>query len=131
MKPLTEAQRKRLTLYLGECWHERSCNVPASGIVYRCVKCKTAVYPISEHTFTTYEDLGKLKERLVENGEWDLFCAYAAYVFAGENDLCGKQITPEMLINFTAWLLSPKMFCGLVAEFTLTNLRIGDITMTQ
>jgi len=107
MKPLTDEDRKRLTLYLGLCYHERPCNVPASDIVYRCVKCKTAVYPISEHTFATYEDLGKLKDKLVENGEWDEFYNYCRYEISP---------VPGSDAKSAAWLFRPES-CALVAEY--------------
>ena len=63
---MNDDQRKRLTLYLGECWHEEA----EDGECYKCISYAGPFHSLPEQrTFTTYEDLGSLKEALERNGE--------------------------------------------------------------
>jgi len=124
MKPLTDEDRKRLTLYLGECWHE----VVWGKIIpwHDCQKktlltcscgnewCNLAHFE-QNRTFATYEDLGKLKDKLVENGEWVHFRNYAHVIWKGDDALeCPDNADADSW--FTAWLFRPES-CGLVAEY--------------
>jgi hypothetical protein len=72
---MNESDKKLITeRLLGECWHDAPYNVPKTDIVYRCVKCKTAVYPASGfRTFTDPQDFFACFEKLVELGEWEKF----------------------------------------------------------
>jgi hypothetical protein len=103
MKPLTDEQRKRLALYLGEkCGHEER-----SWYSFPCPKCDT-------RSFTTYEDLGKLKDKLVENGEWVPFEEWAENIY-----FCNRYDSEEfcmMYKSFVEWLFRHES-CGLVAEW--------------
>ena len=110
MKPLTDDQRKRLTLYLGECAHEVANPVLSSP--QPCIKCGVIPYKDGVYTgrkFTTYEDLGKLKDKLVENGEWIEFynTEFWRWVLKTESHSNAK---------FTEWLFRRES-CGLVAEY--------------
>jgi hypothetical protein len=118
MKPLTDEQRKRLTLYLGECWHEDDSSI------YHPNRC-TCGYEVGwrddfelhisvpSRTFATYEDLGKLKDRLVENGEWDSFSFYAFDVWFDKGT---HQYDKDIRKELFPWLFRPES-CGLVAEY--------------
>jgi hypothetical protein len=103
MKPLTDEDRKRLTLYLGECWHE--WKGPNSNFCSKCDK-----YAERNRTFTTYEDLGKLKDKLVENGEWGEFCEWVNWSFDNSKTKWWNAG------QFSKWLINPDR-CGLVAEY--------------
>ena len=121
MKPLTDEDRKRLTLYLGECWHENNRDTKKSGLTicscgatgcdaWECIK--------ENRDFTTYEDLGALKDKLVENGEWEEFVdfAYDKYVkwlFTGTEE---GGYFHDKSVSFNSWLFRPES-CGLVAEY--------------
>lgn len=126
MKPLTDEKRKRLTSYLGECWHEWIVAYPQEGEDestdyryrgHKCAKCNT-YYPVQLndgplifHSFTTYEDLGKLKDKLVENGE---FWGHNSFLDWANNNWEHDYTSDD---NFMEWLLDPSRFCGLVAEW--------------
>jgi hypothetical protein len=99
MKPLTDDQRKRLTLYLGEKF--------SPGLVGYPYKHEGIIY--SNRTFTTYEDLGKLKDKLVENGEWDAFVFWMQKKFSQPFVIWDEG-------EFTNQLFRPES-CGLVAEY--------------
>lgn len=103
MKPLTDEQRKRLTLYLGEkCEHEGH-----SWWGVSCPKC-------DGRTFTTYEDLGKLKDKLVENEEWVPFEEWAEDRYFNNRLISEEYCT--MYKSFVEMLFRPES-CGLVAEY--------------
>ena len=113
MKPLTDEDRKRLTLYLGECAHEVANPVLSSP--QPCIKCGVIPYKDGVYTgrkFTTYEDLGKLKDKLVENGEWVEFETWAYRKWVTFYKTAGE----EAPFSFTLWLFRPES-CGLVAEY--------------
>jgi len=104
---MTEDRRKLLTLYLRECWHEHigrgdcSCG---SHYVKFCPR---------NRTFTTWQDMGDLKKKIVEMGEWRIFYRWA-YDYAGSN-LLNEGYTYED--DFCNWLMNPERFCELVAKW--------------
>ena len=100
MKQLTDEQRKRLTLYIGKKWIEPDVIVTCFDS-YNC-----------NATFTTYSDLGALKDKLVENGEWAEFHVFAYNQFKGVVSPSCKDNPP----TFNGWLFRPES-CGLVAEY--------------
>jgi hypothetical protein len=98
---MDDKDRKLLTEWLGECWHEAPYNVPATDVVYRCVKCKTAVYPASGfRTFTEDKDFFACFNRLVELGEWEKFIGYCKYTFVA---ICKYYVDAG---DYEKWLLS-------------------------
>lgn len=82
---MTDDDRKLLTEYLGECWHEQVENTA----YYTCVCGFQAVYKkdfnfhVKGHnthhtrTFATPADLFLVFGKMVEKGEWDEFRTYA------------------------------------------------------
>lgn len=115
---MNDESRRRLTLYLGEKWEpfmvtewpyytEDGCKeysafpVEGSEPEVRFVREK-------HRTFTTYSDLGALKDKLVENGEWDEFEAWAADAWAYAETFMSE--------TFTNWLFRPES-CELVDEY--------------
>jgi hypothetical protein len=103
---MTDEQRKRLTKYLGEKWYE--CNIPP------CTHEKNCCY---NRTFDTWQDLGAVKEKLVEKGGWRDFINYAYGEFIRDNPNC------HSMYGFDDWLFRPidesgkPHFCRLVAEW--------------
>jgi hypothetical protein len=71
----------------------------------------TRVYRSSyNRTFTTYEDQGKLTEKLVEKDVFDCFLFYV-----GNQNIDDR---PDDVPDFIAWLMTnPRRFCWLVAKF--------------
>ena len=119
MKPLTDDHRKRLTLYLGECWHKTK--EVWEDDHYDCAKCGGSIdfdertHKIVQRKFSTIQDFYDLKVKLVENGEWNQFSQFArdrmpillvAYDYQAEN----------LSYESAAWLFRPES-CGLVAEY--------------
>ena len=103
MKPLTDDQRKLLVRFL------QGDNVIFDGDSWGYTGAgDLQLIP----DFTTYEDLGKLKDKLVENGEWSIFFYFAMQAFAIEQ---GDRLEGYDW-EYAAWLFRPKS-CGLVAEY--------------
>ena len=81
---LSEADRKALTEYIGECWHEPkplSYQMWVGGRgshCYTCVKCGCN-YPgeWTPRTFTTPADLHAVYSAMVRKGEWIDFYRYS------------------------------------------------------
>ena len=112
MNDLTEEDRKRLTEYLDECWHEI---IYPSGSSWQCKKCYAWYLPPDAfiyRTFTTPDGFFTLKDKLVENGEWAEFTKCAGEIWERLNSYVDLDI-PE----FTDWLINAPRFCGLVNEW--------------
>jgi hypothetical protein len=122
---LTDEQKKRLTLFLGECWHEITNAVPKQRLGHGyCPKCDTCFAGQGMHmafynpnaffrTFTTPQDAHDLAKKLVEVGKWFAFDCYAVEKWLHVRDPNKNQ--------FTAWLFaepeSPARFCYLVNAY--------------
>ena len=114
---LTDDDRRLLTEFLGECWHYDPIlreYIPSGdyiqfvGLV--CPKCNE---PYLEHrTFTTWQDTGDLKKRIVEMGEWYQFAKFAKLSWDAEQ--VGKKFVYDDLY-FSAVLMDPIRFPELVA----------------
>jgi hypothetical protein len=103
MSPLTESDRRLLTEYLGECWHE--WKGPSSNFCSKCDK-----YAERNRTFITIQDFYDLKVKIVERGEWEDFIEFA---YRGVWDrICGRDTKGE----FTNWLINPDR-CETVASW--------------
>lgn len=110
---MTDKMKKRLTEFLGECWHERSCDI------YHEVQCSCGkefsreYYCVLEdhiadtnRTFTTGNDMADLKDKLEEKRMWIRFFRVTRV---------DKRERP--FDEFIAWLFTPTRFCELVGEF--------------
>jgi len=106
---LSDEQKKKLTEYLGECWHKWE---PASNGNYKCVHCSYVTfrdfYP-SQRTFTTDADFLALCRKAVEKDEWAEF-----WEFAERKELCSGIVTYN---EFAVWLFldNPERACCLAA----------------
>jgi len=114
---MTDEDKKLLTEFLGECWHEYTFEKQPEDECgeFSCWVCrcghKTQFWQKQRQnrTFTTWQDMGDLKETLVEKGRYEEFEAFASVIYKRE-----KMFLHRPLVN---WLLSPAVFISLVAEF--------------
>ena len=71
---MRDEDRKLLTEYIGECWHEPGYRVSMDSPVMQCAKCKKYYHPMSGfRTFTTRDDMMDLYKAIVKRGEWGKF----------------------------------------------------------
>ena len=116
---MTETQRKFLTEYLGECWHEMKV-VDYNGTVryqtMECYKCGCicnvdlpSYHRAMQRTFTTIQDKKDLLMAIIEKGEWSEFHIYAV-------GSCPSNWNPE---EYTKWLiqLSPEKTAELICKW--------------
>jgi len=118
---LTDDDRKMLTEYLGECWHEIAEPITDWEEPVFCLKCKQQVSwtwtppekpTVRQHQvalnyhFTTPADLHAVYSKMVEKGEWSKFRRYAEYQYGLIPFL--EPITEDEEANFDidleAWL---------------------------
>lgn len=117
---MNDNDRKRLTEWLGECWHEEDANATAQQIRDQhdraiwaiCANCGEPFLKQQGHTFATPSDMMACKDRLVELGIIEHFDAFI-YIkwhewFEGDEG---------QFIYFWEWLMEPARFCQLVADF--------------
>ena len=115
MNPLSDESRKRLTEYLGECFHKKlpwqEVHPGEPSIVCSCgerfalnTRFDRHVFELNR-TFTTGNDMLDLKEKLVEKGEW-LDFEYRALVQKS-----------EVGTSLSQWLFTMPRFAELVDEF--------------
>lgn len=108
---MNDTDRKLLTEYLGECWHEFHREHPNK---HYCSKC---VSTASNRTFFAEADMMALYRRIAEKGEWEEFCKVMIGEWESKNNYVDLEIS-----EFTAWLfcLSGEGYeerCQMVAEF--------------
>ena len=80
---MTDADRKLLTEFLGECWHEFSPRgiTPAADRCVSCGKLRIQCIPDVRRSFTTWQDFGDVKEKLVEKGLWPEFRIHCINIY--------------------------------------------------
>jgi hypothetical protein len=104
-KAMNEDDKKLLTEFLEECWHKLD-------IYLVCVRCgRTPCFPEewkAHRTFTTWQDLGDLKEKLVEKGMWKEFLFFYADI---------GPVDPQKTTDWFDHLLNPTVFIPLCVEF--------------
>ena len=127
---LTEKQRRLLTEWLGECYHEPDrdsavgCYQGEYTVRQTCEKCgkilsTTEKVYLGNRTFDTWQDLGDLKEKLVEKGLWINFegLAYKSFFNPFSRDEDDLDTYYDQIIGaYTEWLMDPARIL-LVAEF--------------
>ncbi len=118
MSELTEQDRKRLTEFLGECWHEEEVENDA--------QCKHCEYNVSgveygsdyisdyNRTFATPDDFFALKEKLVEKGWWMKFRLFTYELWINSLPISSSVYGLEI---FEEWLINAPRFCWLVNEW--------------
>ena len=116
---LPESDRRLLTEFLGECWHDDPIfreYIPGvehiQFVELECSKCHG--HYLKNRTFTTWQDTGDLKERIVEMGEWDEFIDFTLE----EHGSLGPVFSNEAKFykaDYINWLMDPIRFPELVA----------------
>jgi hypothetical protein len=106
---LDDTQRRVLTGFLCECWHE----VEYEGDSF-CQHCEEHYTHAQNRTFITAQDMMDLKERLVEKGMWPKFWYYSHEVWLPIIDI--NKFRPDGFVTFINWLLNPPRFCKLLAD---------------
>lgn len=118
---MTDDQKKMLTEeILDECWHELARNPHGNpryiGICSKCKQDLTEVFGDGNRTFTTWQDLGDLKRKIVEMGEWDEFIDFTLE----EHGSLGPVFSNEAKFykaDYIDWLMDKIRFPELVAEW--------------
>jgi hypothetical protein len=125
---LSDEQKKRLTLFLGECWHElkRPKDEPTvySGKCIHCGLNQYVVrggYPDRDRSFTTPTDAHALAKKLVEVGKWDDFGEFSFSEMCRTEWFTGSDGIRQYCTRFGKWLFaepeSPARFCYLVNAY--------------
>ena len=71
---MTDDDRKALTLYIGECWHEFERFVCDDSSAFdRCKKCKLPMRVCINRTFSTHDDLYAVFSKIALQWEWGKF----------------------------------------------------------
>jgi len=116
MYELTEDDKKRLTEFLGECWHENKWDKNPTHLVCACGYLCQGTHVQEEHcrnnnrTFATGNDMVALKEKLIEAERWWEF----------EQQFClikWDWVEQEKYQSFLDWIFTPTRFCWLVSEY--------------
>lgn len=121
---MEDKDRKFMTEWLGECWHEPESYIydyEGGEWAYdtleplykmRCKKCKKDITEGYNRTFTTPDDMMAVKERLVETNSDHRFTVFLEIQFDSwlEED-------EDRDCYFWDWLINPPRFCQLAAYF--------------
>jgi hypothetical protein len=129
MIPLSESEKKLLTEFLDEYWHEitlsfndgmvSKCSCGARGGIAR-MEC-----PKNNHTFTTWQDLGDLRNRLDELDRLSDFIEFAYRKIEceirrsrrGIRNQTVDKIDGPIELQVPEYILNPAVFIPLVVEF--------------
>ncbi len=122
---LTESQKKMLTEWLGERWHDfQPCtpNRPSE-----CIKCGRRMYhfpvngsPPQDRAFATDTDMMDCMRQLVKKGKWLAFSYFSMQQYKATFYFNWKEVAKGEVVK---WLMRPTdergeiHFCRLVAEF--------------
>jgi len=101
---MSDNWRKVLTeQLLGECWHDWHRSAGFGN--WLCHTCrKEVMIQIPNRTFITWQDVGDVKEKLVEMGRWERFFRYASLKCPYTNF---DQVRDDVVAYITAWLFRP------------------------
>jgi hypothetical protein len=120
MTELTDADRKVLMEFLGECDHKwKFTRLSSIDGKSTCQICGKEVWDgekiVNRRTFTTPDDMMALKDKLVQKGMW---CEF--YFFCNERWESPMDVDDDTRWgdpSFTNWLFAPPRFCWLVGEW--------------
>jgi hypothetical protein len=120
MTPLTESEKKLLTEFLGECWHDRLIPVHASGVCRHCNIYMDDWNDVIQRTFTAWQDLGDLKEELVKKGMWLDF-------WMTSRDPWQRRVKHwDDYASWDEYLFNPAVFIPLCIEFLRKEAKYGS-----
>lgn len=110
---MNDDMRKRLTLYLGEPWHSITGRAEAHTWC-SCGSQHSTLAPFPKNrTYTTWDDLGTLKDKMMEKGDWKSFFNW----MVSKHPLLVPITNANELQDYTNWLITPKCFCELMGEW--------------
>ena len=116
--------KKLLTEFLGECWHDNYKSRPQDlGKTLKFLYCEKCGSRNQNRTFATWQDLGGLKCKLVETGKWKDFLHFCfnssnkdePMSMFSDGDTDGEDRFYDE--DFISWLLNPAVFIPLMLEF--------------
>lgn len=117
---LTDDDKKLLTELLGEVFHGYTDDVTPDG-QWRMRSCYAFIRREnhSNRTFTTWQDMGDLKKKIVEMGEWDEFIDFTLE----EHGSLGPVFSNEAKFykaDYIDWLMDeirfPELVVGWIKE---------------
>jgi hypothetical protein len=112
---LTEERKKRLTEFLGECWHTYN------GSSWVCLQegCNAHTPEDKNRTFDTLQDAHDIFKKLEEVGKWSDFIIFNLKRESPEGVNILVNGVAGMVSEFTKWLFldNHQRSCWLVAEF--------------
>jgi uncharacterized protein YprB with RNaseH-like and TPR domain len=103
---MTETQRKFLTEYLGECWHDYQTGIPPEIFLEQCTKCGQIKTDFDlNRTFTTIQDKQDLLEAVIKKES-------IYHVFSSWSLDTGMD-------DFVVWLikLSPEVIAEIICKW--------------
>ena len=114
---MTDEDKKLLTEFLGECWHGEVDGHTCSCDMKFYYKKQLLDHIQNDNknrqrSFTTWQDMGDLKEKLVEKGRYEGEYGFARFA----HDKWYTQFH-TIFKSYDGWLLNPAVFIPLVAEF--------------
>lgn len=115
---MNESQRKFLTGYIGECWHTLTAFLDNGIIECSCGARMSrgpdeATFHVEQEnnrTFTTWADLGAVKEAIERKGEWKAFIEWIP-------EHWWRQQEEEGRAEWSAWLINPSRLPELVCQW--------------
>jgi hypothetical protein len=127
---MNDEDRKLLTEYMGECWHEFTSDIyhpNQCSCGYEAQRHDTIICHIvgNSRTFDNWNDLGDLKEKLVEKESWDYFVYHTYKKFSslihrargGFRNQTVDKIDGPIELQFPEYLINKYRFPKLVAEW--------------
>ena len=117
---ITDKQRKMLTEFIGECWHEYDCEMEDDGIIRQfCVICDadSSSNHFGFRTFTTDSDMMAVRKALRNKEKmWHNFFNYLGWI----DTIPSSFNAGEFWLNRKSMAYldeNPERFCWLVAKF--------------
>ena len=123
---MTEEDKKLVTEWLGECWHEPE-HYAYENQGYYCPNCKKYLNILEamrgNRTFTEWADFGACWERLVEKGQAEkiIHYTYKSYIGLHQKISLGENLLTDNVAVWFEWLHSRTdngtfRFCNLIVK---------------
>ena len=121
---LTDAERKMLTGYTGECWHKLIHSAVCRPPICLCNGQETIYTSLHlNRTFDNYKDSLQLAKKMVEKGDWLEFITYAGPLWRTPKTDKKIELTVdcvrEIHAEFYQWLFvdDPQRLPKLAAQY--------------
>lgn len=113
---MEDRNREYLIKWMGECYFRRenfTWSKTKVGLDECCFCKQDSKYHRRNRSFTTSQDFFDVKDKLVENGEWNEFVS-VSIPNGNSTDILGKYFYDSEAID---WLLNPSHFCQLAVDY--------------